>query len=375
MVLLAVCVDGFGEELMRTVSASSYGPLERHARRMVMYKRGQCADGCDSLRELVVDAQCDRAVLVDRAALWLDVARDFAAVGRALEQEIGWVQLGVAETLDVEGLAGSRRRPPAGAPRGAVMAVTEVPQKPERLYAPMQFEARDEMPEDYRRMVLRLLRETNEIGSVPVCHEQMRSMTHNVKLAPDPVSRVRIVEFFADEMRHQKIFDGVVRSMGEVPDDDFVSSIDGLNATDSIGSWLDLALLNTFIDRVGGFQLFDYAESSFAPLARAGVAVAKDEMGHCAMGFQHLREYCSTPRGARGGDREDAALVRLRARHVRHVDRDPAVEVHRVRAEDQVERRAAHRVPGAHRAVLRRVGHAPARARRGAAEVRIGGTT
>lgn len=103
MVLLAVCVDGFGEELMRTVSASSYGPLERHARRMVMYKRGQCADGCDSLRELVVDAQCDRAVLVDRAALWLDVARDFAAVGRALEQEIGWVQLGVAETLDVEG--------------------------------------------------------------------------------------------------------------------------------------------------------------------------------------------------------------------------------------------------------------------------------
>jgi len=96
-------------------------------------------------------------------------------------------------------------------------------------------------------------------------------MTHNVKLAPDPVSRVRIVEFFADEMRHQKIFDGVVRSMGEVPDDDFVSSIDGLNATDSIGSWLDLALLNTFIDRVGGFQLFDYAESSFAPLARSGV--------------------------------------------------------------------------------------------------------
>jgi ring-1,2-phenylacetyl-CoA epoxidase subunit PaaA len=177
------------------------------------------------------------------------------------------------------------------------MAVTDTPQKPERLYAPMQFEARDEMPEDYRRMVLRLLRETNEIGSVPVCHEQMRSMTHNVKLAPDPVSRVRIVEFFADEMRHQKIFDGVVRSMGEVPDDDFVSSIDGLNATDSIGSWLDLALLNTFIDRVGGFQLFDYAESSFAPLARSGVAVAKDEMGHCAMGFQHLREYCSTPEG------------------------------------------------------------------------------
>jgi len=103
VVLLAVCVDGFGEELMRTVAASSYAPLERHARRMVMYKRGQCADGCDSLSELVTSAQCDRVVLVDRAALWLDVARDFAATGRALEQEVGWVQLGLADALDVDG--------------------------------------------------------------------------------------------------------------------------------------------------------------------------------------------------------------------------------------------------------------------------------
>jgi ring-1,2-phenylacetyl-CoA epoxidase subunit PaaA len=171
------------------------------------------------------------------------------------------------------------------------------PEKPVRRYAPFQFEARDEMPDDYRAMVLRLLRETNEIGSVPVCYEQMRSMTKNVQLAPDPVSRVRIVEYFADEVRHQKIFDGIVRAMGVEPGEDFVSSIDGLNATSAIEDWLDLALLNTFIDRVGGFQLFDYAESSFAPLARAGVSVAKDEMGHCAMGFQHLKEYCATPAG------------------------------------------------------------------------------
>lgn len=177
------------------------------------------------------------------------------------------------------------------------MTTTPTREKPERLYAPFQFEATDEMPEDYRRMVLRLLRETNEIGSVEVCWSQMLSMTTNVRFAPDPVSRVRFVEFCADEMRHQKIFDGVVRSMGEVPDENFVSSIDGLNATSDIKDWLDIALLNTFIDRVGGFQLFDYAESSFAPLARAGLAVAKDEMGHCAMGFQHLREHVVKPGG------------------------------------------------------------------------------
>ena len=149
-------------------------------------------------------------------------------------------------------------------------------------------------------MVLRLLRETNEIGSVDVCSSQMKSMTQNVHMAPDPVSRVRFVEFCADEMRHQAIFDGIVRAMGVEPDADFVSSIDGLNATSAIEDWLDIALLNMFIDRVGGFQLLDYAESCYAPLARAGVAVGKDEMGHCAMGFQHLREHCAKP-----GGRED----------------------------------------------------------------------
>ena len=167
--------------------------------------------------------------------------------------------------------------------------------KPQRRYAPGQFEARDEMPADYRQAVLRLLRETNEIGSVSVCYAQMRSMSRNAHMAPDGASRVRLVEFFADEMRHQKIFDDIVRAMGEIPDESFVSSVDGLNATGDIHDFLDIALLNMFIDRVGGFQLFDYEQSSFGPLARAGLAVAKDEMGHCAMGFQHLREYCTSP--------------------------------------------------------------------------------
>lgn len=102
-VFLAICVDGLGEELMRTVAASTYGPLERHARRMVMYKRGQCADGCDSLAELVVGLQLDRALLLDRADLWLDVARDYAVAARGLEVDAGWVQLGLADALDAEG--------------------------------------------------------------------------------------------------------------------------------------------------------------------------------------------------------------------------------------------------------------------------------
>ena len=43
---------------------------------------------------------------------------------------------------------------------------------------------------------------------------------------------------------------------------------------------------------------------AFAPLARVGLSVAKDEMGHCAMGFQHLREHCTN----------DARRAEVRAR-------------------------------------------------------------
>ena len=196
--------------------------------------------------------------------------------------------------------------------------VTDVREKPERIYAPLQFEARDEMPDEYRAMVLRLLRETNEIGSVKVCYEQMRDMTKNVSLAPDPVSRVRIVEFFADEMRHQKIFDGVVRAMGEIPGEDFVSSIDGLNATSSVREWVDLALLNHFIDRVGAFQLLDYELSSFAPLSRvqdyglyAGQARIHDSQRLARVDSQILRNQVRRTAVAGGHDDSSGTLGRL----------------------------------------------------------------
>lgn len=100
LVFLPVCLDGLGEQLLRTVASSTYGPLERHARRLVRSKRGQCAEGCSSLDEIVANAQVDRARLDERAERWLALARDFAERTTVLERETAWVDLGIAQALD-----------------------------------------------------------------------------------------------------------------------------------------------------------------------------------------------------------------------------------------------------------------------------------
>src|SRR5438552_620428 len=100
LVFLPVCLDGLGEELLRTVASSTYGPLERHARRLVRSKRGQCAEGCSSLDEIVASAQLDRARLDDRTERWLELARDFAERTAALEHQTAWIDLGIAQALD-----------------------------------------------------------------------------------------------------------------------------------------------------------------------------------------------------------------------------------------------------------------------------------
>src|SRR5262249_23073835 len=73
--------------------------------------------------------------------------------------------------------------------------------------------------------------------------------------------------------------------------------IEALNLIGEIHTWCDLAVFNALMDRAGGFQLLDYAESSYAPLQRAGTWVGRDERGHAAMGGTHLRNVLRTEGG------------------------------------------------------------------------------
>ena len=167
------------------------------------------------------------------------------------------------------------------------MTATELPI---RIYAPGQFEA-DTMPDgEYRDLVIRLLKETGELASNPEYIKHVKELGAKVDLGPTPADRVRIAEFYADEMRHGYIFETLLQELDvDTTDPSMYTSIEALNLIGEIQTWSDLAVFNALMDRAGGFQLLDYAESSYAPLQRSGTWVGRDERGHAAMGVTHLR--------------------------------------------------------------------------------------
>jgi ring-1,2-phenylacetyl-CoA epoxidase subunit PaaA len=177
--------------------------------------------------------------------------------------------------------------------------MTTTVDKPMRMYGPRQFEA-DTLPddEDYRSAIIRLLKETGEMSSNPEYMRHTKELAAFVDMAPAPADRVRIAAYYADEMRHGYIFEGLLTELGvDTTDPSMYTSIEALNLLGEIKTWESLAVFNTLLDRAGGMQLLDYVDSSYAPLARAGVFVGRDERGHAAMGLQHLRDACRTDEG------------------------------------------------------------------------------
>ena len=62
-------------------------------------------------------------------------------------------------------------------------------------------------------------------------------------------------------------------------------------------SWADDALFHFFVDLNGAFHSRDWRESSYVPLAKMSATVERDELGHSEMGYHFLQEICGEARG------------------------------------------------------------------------------
>src|SRR5713101_3434003 len=92
----------------------------------------------------------------------------------------------------------------------------------QRKLPPRTYEAHDPMPEEYRDLIIRLIKETGEFGSTKGYQRFLREVvTRIVDLAPDNASRVRVADFYADETRHGFIFEGLLRELGFDPVQEF----------------------------------------------------------------------------------------------------------------------------------------------------------
>ncbi|MEW6470723.1 MAG: Phenylacetic acid catabolic protein [Actinomycetota bacterium] len=178
-------------------------------------------------------------------------------------------------------------------------AATTLMGKPNRRYPPRTFDEGSNMPPDYREAVIRLIVETGELGSTEWHRQAMRRIAGWIELAPALADRVRMAEFYADEMRHGFIFENLLLSMGESLDRSDGSSIEGLNLLDELNSWEQVAVFMTLMDRAASFQFGDYRNSSYAPLASIAPSMTLDEQGHATTGLLHLKTVVKTAEGRR----------------------------------------------------------------------------
>lgn len=169
--------------------------------------------------------------------------------------------------------------------------------KPARIYPPRTFDERSEMPPDYRAAVIRLITETGELGSTEWHQQAMRTMGSWVELSPTLADRVRMAEFYADEMRHGFIFENMLLSLGEQLTAGAGTSIEGLHMLSELHSWAEVAVFMTLMDRAASFQFHDYVNSSYTPLANMAPSMTLDEQGHTTTGLIHLKGVVRTPAG------------------------------------------------------------------------------
>ncbi len=168
------------------------------------------------------------------------------------------------------------------------------------------FDAKDEMPEIYRKNLLNLLwmqadsEYAGALGYMPW-----------IAKAPNSHERVLVAQMVKDEMRHAHVIYKILDDLGEKTHDHMLkhefdwrlpndlANIGFSRAKQDkrvnifyypITHWEDFCLFNFLMDRAAGHQLEDTMESSFTPWKNAIGTICKEEHMHLAHGDKTVKE-------------------------------------------------------------------------------------
>ncbi len=160
-----------------------------------------------------------------------------------------------------------------------------------------RFNEGDPLPEEYKALLLRMLRHEGEragnksfLGLMATCLDIAES------LFPTRESKVIKAEYVAEELKHAIMFHRLAMGL----EHDFaLRDVPYAHYSFHLPreSWADDALFHFFVDLNGAFHSRDWRESSYVPLAKMAATVERDELGHSEMGYYFLQEICSDPRG------------------------------------------------------------------------------
>lgn len=153
------------------------------------------------------------------------------------------------------------------------------------------------MPAEYQDLLTRVLtiQADCEIGGPMVYAEKW--MLH----APSAEDMWRVARIVAEEIDHYRKFAQV---LGQV-EVDVSPLLRKANSERYIAAfreknpptWADVAAFCALIDRVGGYQVGEFVDSSFLPLDRILPPIIREEVGHISFGVQKLKELCETEEG------------------------------------------------------------------------------
>jgi ring-1,2-phenylacetyl-CoA epoxidase subunit PaaA len=159
------------------------------------------------------------------------------------------------------------------------------------------FDEGDELPEDYRALLMKMLRHEGEragnksfLGLMGTCIEVAET------LAPDAEARLIKSEYLAEELKHAIMFHRIAVGL----DPDFaLRDVPYAHYAFHLPkeTWVDDAFFHFLIDLNGAFHARDWRESSYAPLRKISRTVERDEFGHSEMGYHFLRAVCAKRRG------------------------------------------------------------------------------
>ena len=159
-----------------------------------------------------------------------------------------------------------------------------------------RFDEGDELPDEYRELLLKMLRHEGERAGNKSFLGLMATCLDIAEQLFPPHAKLLKAEYLAEELKHAIMFHrlavGLERdfALRDVPYAHYAFHLPR-------ESWADDAFFHFFVDLNGAFHARDWRESSYVPLAKMSATVERDELGHSEMGYHFLAEIGQDGRG------------------------------------------------------------------------------
>jgi ring-1,2-phenylacetyl-CoA epoxidase subunit PaaA len=151
----------------------------------------------------------------------------------------------------------------------------------------------DDLPEEFRTLIMQIVTVQVDLESELVFDSAF--FRNYMLAAADPKGRMRMAKFYAEEVSHGFTFWKIAKGLGMEFTARYFKEAkrkrqEAFNYAAAVEDWTELAVVNTLTDRMGVFVFYDMADCAYRPWAAVSAKVARDEVGHSALGFANLRE-------------------------------------------------------------------------------------